>query len=218
MITFLGLKIYFVGDHFKMNDNNTTIFIYHYFEKERGPFRSLSDVSDDKIQKILDRSRIEDKESGKGTLLGSVYSDDNITIRRRQEYMTRVTFEEKGGKPIRQFPYYAVLVRENDPTYEEGIRNRYKNGDILRIPVKDFDMTAVSFTYGDQCSNINPAEYENFLANTYRPPVYTYEEMLNVIAERGWIPYTGDGGWPRPWYIEAQIWNDDISLEKYRKI
>ena len=79
-------------------------------------------------------------------------------------------------------------------------------------------MTAVSFTYGDQCETVNPAEYENFLANIYRPPVYTYDEIINVIAERGWIPYTGDDGWPRPWYIEAQVWNDDVTLEKYRKL
>lgn len=201
-----------------MSKINDGIFLYHYFEKERGPFRSLSDLSDEKIKEILEYSRIEDKESGKGTLLGSVYSDDNINVRRRQEYMTRVTFMEKGGNPIRQFPYYAVLAKENDPTYIEGLKGRYKDGECVLIPVKAFDMTFVSFTYGDQCETVNPAEYENFLAKVYRPPVYTYDEIINVIAERGWIPYTGDDGWPRPWYIEAQVWNDDVTLEKYRKL
>jgi len=132
-----------------MSDKNDDIFIYHYFEKERGPFRSLSDVSDEKIIKILEHSRIEDKESGKGTLLGSVYSDDNINIRRRQEHMARITFAEKGGKPVRQFPYYAVLAKENDPTYIEGLKWRYKNGECVQISVEEFDMSAVSFTYGD---------------------------------------------------------------------
>jgi len=197
---------------------SSCICLYHYFEKERGPFKSLSDVSDDKIVKILERSRIEDIESGKGTLLGSVYSDDNISVRRRQEHMTRVTFEEKGGRPVRAFPYYVVLAKEYDPTYIEGLKGRYKNGECVIIPIQAFDMTAVSFTYGDQCETVNPAEYENFLAGTYRPPVYTYGEILDVIAERGWIPYTGDGGWPRPWYIEAQMWNDDNILDEYRKI
>jgi hypothetical protein len=200
-----------------VNENNDDIFIYHYFEKDCGPFRSLSDVSDENIIKILGRSRIEDKEFGKGTLLGSVYSDDNINVRRKQEYMTRVTFAEKSGKPIRQFPYYAVLVKGNDPTYIEGLKGRYRIGECLQIPVEDFDMAAVSFTYGDQCECVNPAEYENFLANTYRPLVYTYDEILGVIAERGWIPYTGDWGWPRPWYIEVQIWNDDATLKRFRK-
>ena len=201
-----------------MSSNNGGIYIYHYFEKERGPFLSLSDVSDDKIKKILEQSRAEDKESGKSTLLGSVYSDDNINIRRHQEHMTRVTFAEKGGKPVREFPCYAVLARGNDSNYIEGLKSRYKIGEYVRIPVEDLDMTAVSFTYGDQCETVNPAEYENFLANTYRPPVYTYDEILDVIAERGWIEYTGDWGWPRPWYIEAQMWNDDASLERYRKL
>jgi hypothetical protein len=199
-------------------NNNEGIFIYHYFEKERGPFLSLSDLSDEKISQILERSRKEDKESGKGTLLGSVYSDENINVRRCQEYMTRVTFAEKGGVPVRKFPYYAVLARGGDPTYIDALNGRYKNGAYLRINVDDFDMSAVSFTYGDQCECINPAEYENFIANTYRPPVYTYDEIFDVIAERGWIPYTGDDGWPRPWYVEAQIWNDDSYLEKYKKL
>lgn len=105
-----------------MSEINDEIFIYHYFEKERGPFRSLSDLSDKKIKEILEHARTEYKESGKGILLGNVYSDDNINVRRRQEYMTRVTFMEKGGKPIRQSPYYAVLVKREDPSYIEGLK------------------------------------------------------------------------------------------------
>lgn len=202
----------------KMSEINNDIFLYHYFEKERGPFHSLSDLPDEKIKDILEQSRAEDKESGKGTLLGSVYSDDNINVRRRQEYMTRVTFVEKGGKPSRQFPYYAVLAKGDDLTYIEGLKGRYKNGECVLIHVKELDMTAVSFTYGDQCETVNPAEYESFLVNAYRPPVYTYKEIIDIIAERGWIPYTGDDGWPRPWYIEAQVWTDDAILEKYRKL
>jgi hypothetical protein len=47
------------------------------------------------------------------------------------------------------------------------------------------------FTYGDQCQTCNPAEYENFIAGKFRPNIYTYEEIKEIINERGWIPFNG---------------------------
>ena len=192
------------------------MYLYHYFEKERGPFISLSDLPNDEVQKLIDKYRVEDVASGHKTVVGSVYSDDNIGIRRNQEYMTRTTFIEKGGKPIRQFPYYMILGNE-DTTFQTGLKGWYKNGDSIKILVEEFDMSTISFTYGDQCQTVNPSELENFKDNKYRPPVYTYGEILEVINERGWL-FVAEKDWSEPWYVEAQVWSDDATLNKYRQL
>ena len=129
--------------------------------------------------------------------------------------MTRVTFVEKGGKPIRHFPFYTILA--NVPPHREGLKDWYRHGDFIKIPVEEFDMTAVSFTYGDQCQTVDPREYENFKINKYRPQVYTYDGILGIIKTRGWIPFIGTNDWRRPWYIEAQVWSGDNTIGKYRK-
>jgi hypothetical protein len=197
------------------------MYLYHYFEKERGPFLTLSDLPDDEIKKLLNQFRKENNASGNKTVAGNVYSDDNIITRRGQEYMTRITFIEKGGKPVRQFPIYMVLA--NDSSYEKAFLHYYHNRDYIKIPVNNFDMTSVSFTYGDQCQTVDPREFNNFDIGKYRPPVYTFDEILEVINQHGWIIYEGYDNldnptfdWNRPWYIEAQVWSDDNVLKKYR--
>lgn len=194
------------------------MYLYHFFEKERGPFLTLSDLPDDEVQKLLSQYRKESIISGKKTVVGNVYSDDNIIIRRRQENMTRITFIEKGGKPVRRFPIYMVLV--NDSSYENAFLHYYHDRDYIKIPVNDFDMTSVSFTYGDQCQTVDPREFDNFDIGKYRPPVYTFDGILEIINQRGWITYEGydnfNFDWNRPWYIEAQVWSDDKVLNKYR--
>ena len=127
-----------------------SMYLYHYFDKKRGPFLSLSDLSDDQVQKLINNYRAEDKSSGMKTVVGSVYSDENIGIRRNQEYMTRTTFIEKGGKPVRQFPYYMILGND-DPSFQKGLEGWYHYGESIKIPVEEFDMATISFTYGDQC-------------------------------------------------------------------
>jgi hypothetical protein len=194
------------------------MYLYHFFEKERGPFLTLSDMPDDEVQKLLSQYRKESIISGKKTVVGNVYSDDNIIVRRRQENMTRITFVEKGGKPVRRFPIYMVLV--NDSSYENAFLHYYRDRDYIKIPVNDFDMTAVSFTYGDQCQTVDPREFDNFDIGKYRPPVYTFDGILEIINQRGWIIYESydnlNFDWNRPWYIEAQVWSDDKVLNKYR--
>jgi hypothetical protein len=55
--------------------------------------------------------------------------------------------------------------------------------------VDDFDMTAVSFTYGDQCQTVDSREFDHFDMGIYRPPVYTFDGILEIIEKRGWIIY-----------------------------
>jgi hypothetical protein len=44
-------------------------------------------------------------------------------------------------------------------------------------------MTAVSFTYGDQCQTVDPREFDNFDIGKYRPPVYTFCEVRLFIFD-----------------------------------
>jgi transcription initiation factor TFIIIB Brf1 subunit/transcription initiation factor TFIIB len=44
------------------------MYLYHFFEKERGPFLSLSDLPDDEVQNLLSQYRKENAASGKKPL------------------------------------------------------------------------------------------------------------------------------------------------------
>lgn len=176
----------------------------------------MSALPDDEVQKLLESYREVDKSNGKKTVVGSVYDDEYMKIRRRQEYMTRTTFIEKGDKPVRQAPFYMML-RDSD-VYEDGILDWYSETDCIKIPVEEFNMDTVSFTYGDQCQTCNPARYEEFLTGKFRPNIFTFKEIVEVINERGWIPFVGTSDWSKPWYIEAQVWSDDEFINKYRNL
>ncbi|MCJ8013197.1 hypothetical protein MUG84_15805 [Paenibacillus sp. KQZ6P-2] len=77
--------------------------LYHYFDKDIGPFRNLSSLS---IDEAFDVSR-QIKQDGK--MFASQRSDDYMLIRRDLERIARGQFMAKGGKPKKFFPHYMTL-------------------------------------------------------------------------------------------------------------
>lgn len=91
----------------------------------------------------------------------------------------------------------------------------YKNPDYIKIPIKEFDMSTVSFTYGDSFPTFAPTYGDK---SEYRQNIYTFDEIKNIIDKYGRpqeLPWNENTPYWRPLYIEAQVWSDD-KIKKYR--
>ncbi len=131
----------------------------------------------------------------------------------------RDMFIEHGGHPQRKNPVYMFLG-EHRPW-----ETAYENPAVIKIPLNEFDPLTVSFTYGDSFAVLNPAL---FGAEEYWNKVYFAEEVLEVIARRGFPPHVEydfkRGIFPKDnhinnhlKYVEAHIWDDGI-LSRYRNL
>lgn len=118
-----------------LSKENDKQYLYHYFEKERGPFLSLSELSDEEAKKVQDALKKDDNIYVKRDSDGQY-----MFYRRMIENRIRTMFIEKGGKPIRQTPHY-MLIGECD-----FCKSWYNEADYIRIPIEEFDMNTVSFT------------------------------------------------------------------------
>lgn len=178
------------------------MYLYHYYEKGKSPFLTLSDLSDEEVQKVCIIGR-ED---------GTINNRDNdyMYYRRLIEKQMYSIFAEKGGKPTRQAPYYMTL--EECSRYG---RMWYKDGVFIKIPLAEFNPSTISFTYGDSFITFDPSHGKN---EEYRKNVYIYNEIWDVIDKYG-LPQdkivTDDSPWWEPTYVEVQIWSDEI-IEKHR--
>jgi hypothetical protein len=167
-------------------------FLAHYYESVRGPFRSLSDLSPEAAEAILTDIRT------RGQIFASQRKSDYLTIRRELEALIRKKFIEKGGKPLRAYPYTMTLGAC------PWLITWYQDGRELRIPLANFQPDGISFTYGDTFPAMRFQD-----GKPYRGQVYTLAELPALIEQYGlpqdWNP-DGMGGPER--YIEAQIWDN----------
>ena len=184
------------------------MYLHHYFNKMNGPFRSVSELPAEEARKVFDSmaSYITEKEGG-------VYNPDQVTdefivnrhrLRCDLENEIRQRFINKNGNVQRKYPYYLILAEDVMP--DKPLLEFYKNGDYITIPVEEFDMTTVSFTYGDSF-----AQYYHTEGSKYEL-VYTYDEILDIIEKHGWVS-KNDDGWG---FVEAQLWSD-LQVNKYKK-
>lgn len=176
---------------------------YHYYEKETGPFVSLSDLSDDDAQKIINGLIEEGK-----TLAAKTHGGEYMYYRRLIENKAYSMFIEKGGQPVRKTPLYMVWGECHH------LKSWYKCGDYVEISIDKFDLTSVSFTYGDTFITFDPSHGKT---EEYRQNVYTYDEILKIIEKYGWPQgtWSNDSRWWQPTYVEVQVWSD-FPINKYR--
>ena len=75
-----------------------------------------------------------------------------------------------------------------------------------KIPIKEFDVKTVSFTYGDTFPTFSPNVTDDL---EYRRKVYTFDEILVVIEKYG-MPqdFWDEPVFAQPAYVEAQVWSD----------
>jgi hypothetical protein len=167
---------------------------YHYFEREKGPFRNLSSLS------VIEAEAVSQQIRQEGRTFASQRSAEYMTIRRELEQIVYARFGAKGGQPLQSYPHYLTLGA--CPWLESW----YGDPDHVIIPWEELPAEVVSFTYGDLFPTMR---YEDDKA--YRKQVYTKDEIVELIQIYGlpqeWNP-TGQQGPER--YIEVQVWDERV--------
>lgn len=181
-----------------------TIFLYHYFDKTMGPFVNLSDIAVDEANVILNKIK-EIKPSTQ-----SAQRDSEYMFRRHMyEDIIRKEFLKKGGIINRNAPHYMVI--EHSP----WLSTWFEECAYIKIPIEEFDLKTISFTYGDSHPTFSPWPRDDDWKE-YRRKLYTYSEILEIIKKYG-LPqdWNNDGKFGPERYIEAHIWSDE-AINKYR--
>ena len=178
--------------------------LYHYYDKTGGPFKNLSDASIEEARKIMDEIK-RSKPEVQCAKRHSTYIEDRL----HYEELLRERFIEKGGTIRRRVPHYMVI--EHSP----WLSTWFENSAYLKIPLEEFDLSTVSFTYGDSHPTFSPRITDN---KEYRKKLYFYDEILEIIAKYG-LPqdWNDDGKFGPERYIEAHIWSDE-PIRNYIKV
>ena len=175
--------------------------LYHYYEKEMGPFKSISDLSDEKAENILQNIRTD-----KPDIFLSKRPEDYLLKRRKFEEILRNEFIKSGGKPERKTPHYMVV--EEVPFFDKW----YEHPACISIDAGELDLSMLSFTYGDSHPTFSGKINDG---KEYRGRLYNYDEILKIIEKYGlpqvWNP---DHKYGPECYVEVQVWTDR-GLEKW---
>lgn len=179
------------------------MLLYHYFDKTIGPFKNLSDLSMNDANKVL-----QEITSTKPTTQCAKRNSDYMQARAYYENILRSEFLKKGGFIQRKAPHYMVV--EHSP----WLSSWYENSAYIRIPIEEFDLRTISFTYGDSHPTFSERVNDG---KEYRKKLYTYDEILQIIARYG-LPqeWNNDGKYGPERYIEAHIWSDE-TIQRYLK-
>ena len=128
------------------------MFLYHYFDKAIGPFKNLSDLSIEEANRVLQEIAIT-----KPKVQCARRNADYMQARIYYENILRNEFQKKGGIINRQVPHYMVV--EHSP----WLSSWYENSAYIKIPIEEFDVRTISFTYGDShptfSDRINDGKY-----------------------------------------------------------
>ena len=176
--------------------------LYHYYSKDSKPFLNLSDLELAEANKILEKFRRE--------------RPDSYCARRSAEYMSnrmyyenilREEFQKKGGKMERKVPHYMVI----EPC--EWLSSWYENSSYIKIPIQEFDLQTLSFTYGDSHPTFSDKVNDG---KEYRKKLYMYDEILEIMDKYG-LPqnWNAHGAFGPERYIEVHIWSDE-TINRYR--
>lgn len=167
--------------------------IVHYYEASKGPFRSLSNLSLEEAEAILQRIRQE------GIVFASKRNMDYLVIRKSLEEKIRQLFLEKGGQPNRLQPHYFILGRC------DWVKSWYREGREIQVLLKKVNPKVISFTYGD---SFPAMRYQD--GKPYRGQIFVLEELSELIARYG-LPqvWNREGKFGPERYIEAQVWDDE---------
>ena len=178
--------------------------LYHYYDKEIGPFVNLSDIPIDKAIAILNMIK-ETKPNVQSATRQSTYMERRHVV----EEILKTEFAKKGGVIRRKAPHYMVI--EHSP----WLTTWFDNAAFIKIPIEEFDLKTISFTYGDAFPVFSENQHK-MDDKEYRRQLYTYHEILNIIDKYG-LPqdWNEDGAHGPSRYIEAHIWCDDV-INKYR--
>lgn len=175
--------------------------LYHYYDGSGTPFRNLSELSVDDANDVLNKIKA-DKPQSQSAQRNEKY----VVYRRNCVKILRSEFIKKCGKIARTPPHYMVV--EHSP----WLSTWYDNCCFVKIPIEEFDVSTLSFTYGDSMPTFSNAINDG---REYRRTLYTYDEILKIIEKYG-LPqdWNNDGKYGSERYIEVQVWSDE-TIQKY---
>ena len=179
------------------------MFLYHYFDKTVGAFVSLSDLSLDEANIIINNIKKE-----KPNVMCAQRQPEYMERRQGFEEILKTEFIKKGGVIKRKSPHYMVIG------HSPWLSTWFENSAFVKIAIEEFDLKTVSFTYGDSHPTFSERVNDG---KEYRKKLYTYDEILEVIKKYG-LPqdWNNDGKYGPERYVEAHIWSD-TPIDKYRK-
>ena len=177
------------------------MYLYHFFDRRTGPFRSLTNISPEEAKAVIEKIREERPDS-----LCARRDDQYVQKRRNCEAILRREFAAKGGLMEKDSPHYMVVE------FSPWLSTWFEQSEYIRIPIEEFDLRTVSFTYGDSMPTFSDRCADG---KEYRKKLYTYEEILKVIEKYG-LPqdWNDDGKFGPERYIEAHVWSD-MPVAKY---
>jgi len=180
-------------------------FITRYYQKGEYPFLSLNDLPFDEANRV---KLAHCKKNG----IGYFYAQNDYLIHRKEiENWIYQELIRLGGNPKNEVPVYMTLGES--PEGEFDIRAELqKNADEIRIPIKEIDISAVTFTYPDSMYEFVQDAAGNVITGrrTNTPRVYMYEDLASVIRKYGiYDDYRFN--------IEAQVWNREMLHEYWLK-
>jgi hypothetical protein len=161
-------------------------------------------LSFDDANAVLDEIRMKKPDS-----FPAKRHDKYVEYRRNCERLIRTEFEKKGGVIRRESPQYMTFG------HSPWLATWHENSCFLKIPIDEFDIRTVSFTYGDSMPTFSDRVNDG---KEYRKKIYTYDEILVIIDKYG-LPqdWNDDGKFGPERYIEAHIWSDDVT-KKFREL
>jgi hypothetical protein len=179
-----------------------TDFLTHYYQKGEYPFMSLNDLPYEDANRV---KLAHCKKNG----IGLFYAQDDYLFHRKE--IERWIYKELirlGGNPSNEVPVYMTLGES--PEGEFDIRtDLQKNGEEIKIPLAEIDLSAVTFVYPDSMYELvqdaNGKIIDGKRTNT--PQVYVYRDLPGVVQKyKVYDDYKFN--------IEAQVWNREM-LHKY---
>ncbi|MBO7565003.1 MAG: hypothetical protein J6T40_09210 [Clostridiales bacterium] len=171
------------------------MYLYHFFDRRTGPFRSLTNIPPEEAKAVIEKIREERPDS-----LCARRDDQYVQKRRNCEAILRREFVAKGGLMEKDSPHYMVVE------FSPWLSTWYERSEYIRIPIEEFDLRTVSFTYGDSMPTFSDRCADG---KEYRKKLYMYEEILKVIEKYG-LPqdWNDDGKFGPERYIEAHVWSE----------
>jgi hypothetical protein len=178
------------------------MFLYHYFDKSKGPFKNLSALSI--MDGVILQNDLIEKKTETYAFFASQRKHGYIERRKELEKIALKMFIQKEGKPKSTFPHYF--------TVEEckWLESWYPEPNYIKIKVDYLNTDEISFSYGDLFPTFSDGIDDK---KEYRKNIYTYNEIKEVIKNYGfpqdWNPYRK---YAPEAYVEAHFWNEDITI------
>ena len=137
------------------------MYLYHYYDKTIGPFKNLSDISIEEANEVL-----REIANNKPNVQCAKRQADYMQARLYYENILRNEFTKKGGLISRKVPHYMVI--EHSP----WLSTWFENSAFIKIPIEEFDLRTISFTYGDSHPTFSDRVNDG---KEYRKKLYTYD-------------------------------------------